>query len=168
MSVSDSTYRTTFGEGSSVLEQVLLAIINAHTDAETEGRQWERLNAAMSALVGPATAQERNLEKALLFIVRERQREECDVDMHAISSGPSASRLATRSVPELARLAAKEILGCATPAERVPAVHALCTMYQYRFGIHAREYDEAHEALQAEAVKHLCDELAEWGVPTKV
>ena len=109
MSVSNSTYRTTLGDGTSVLERVLLAIINAHTDADTEGRQWERLNAAMSALVGPTTAKERNLEKALLFIVRERQRDVCDVEMHAMCSGAGASRAETRSVPTLARLAAVEI-----------------------------------------------------------
>lgn len=167
MSVSDSTYRTTLGDGTSVLERVLLAIINAHTGADTEGRQWERLNAVMSALVGPTTAKERDLEKALLFIVRERQRDVCDVEMQAMCSEPSASRAQTRSVPTLARLAAVEILGCATPAEKVPAVHALCAMYQDRFGLHARDYDDVREALQSEAVQHICDELAEWGIATR-
>ena len=167
MSGSDSTYRAIFGDGATVLERVLLAIINAHTDADTEGRQWERLSTAMSALVGPATAKERDLEKALLFIVRERQRDVCDAEMHAMYSGKRASRVETRSVPTLARLAAVEILGCATPAEKVPAVHALCALYQDRFGLHARDYDEVREALQSEAVQHICDELAEWGIATR-
>ena len=167
MSGSDSTYRVTSGDGASVLERVLLAIINAHTDADTEGRQWERLSTAMSVLVGPATAKERDLEKALLFIVRERQRDVCDAEMHAMCSRKRASRAETRSVPTLARLAAVEILGCATPAEKVPAVHALCAMYQDRFGLHARDYDEVREALQSEAVQHICDELAEWGIATR-
>ena len=168
MSVSGSNYPMVSGDRATVLERVLLAIINAHTTPGTEGRQWERLNAAMSALVGPATEEERNLEKALLFIVRERQRDECDIDMHALAIGASASHFSARFVPELARLAAVEILGCATPAEKVPAVHALCALYQTRFAKHAQEYDEVREALQSEAVKHFCEELAEWGIATQI
>lgn len=55
MSGSDSTYAAIFGDGASVLERVLLAIIEAHTTLETEGRQGERLEAAMTALIGPVT-----------------------------------------------------------------------------------------------------------------
>ena len=168
MSVSDSTYPIEFAGRTTVLERVLLAIINAHTTPGTEAHQWERLSAAMSALLGPATVDERNLERALLFIVRERQRDECDIDMHALATGASASHFSARSVPELARLAAVEILGCATPAEKVPAVHALCALYQDRFAKHAHEYDQVREALQSEAVKQFCEELAEWGVATQI
>jgi len=168
MSVSDSTCRAASAGRATVLERVLLAIINANTTPGTEAHQWERLSAAMSALLGPATVEERNFERALLFIVRERQRDECDIDMHALAIGASASHFSARSVPELARLAAVEILGCATPAEKVPAVHALCALYHDRFAKHAQEYDEVREALQTEAVKHFCDELAEWGIATQI
>lgn len=168
MSVSDSTYRAASAGRATVLERVLLAIINAHTTPGTEAHQWERLSAAMSALLGPATVEERNFERALLFIVRERQRDECDIDMHALAIGASASHFSARSVPELARLAAVEILGCATPAEKVPAVHALCALYHDRFAEHTQEYDDVLEALQTEAVKHFCDELAEWGIATQI
>lgn len=40
--------------GATVLERLLLAIINAHTTPETEGSQRGRLRAAATALIGPA------------------------------------------------------------------------------------------------------------------
>ena len=51
MSVSDSTYLADFGDGNTVLERVLLAVINAHTTGETEGHKAERLQMAMMALI---------------------------------------------------------------------------------------------------------------------
>ncbi len=46
MSGSDSTYHAMFGDGSSVLEHVLLAIIEAHSTPETSGSQQRRLETA--------------------------------------------------------------------------------------------------------------------------
>lgn len=168
MSVSDSTYRATFGDGASVLERVLLAIINAHTDAESEGRQEERLQEAMTALMGPATPKQRDLERALLFMTRERQKDICDIEMRSFCSEASVPKPSARSVPELAKVAAREVLGLTTAAEVIPAVHVLCAMFQDRFGIYAREHDDVREALEAEAVQGLCNELAEWDVPTRL
>ncbi len=168
MSVSDSTFTAVATQNATVLERVLLAIINAHTDAESEGRQRERLDAAVTALVGPKTPKEHDLEKALLFMVRERQKDICDIEMRAFHPEAHASDPTARSVPELAKAAAKGILGRTTVAELVPTAHLLCAMFQDRLGIHAREHDEVREALEAEAVQRLCDELAEWGVSTRI
>lgn len=168
MSVSDSTYPATFGDGASVLERILLAIINGHTTDETAGRQSDRLQAAMTALIGPATPKQRGLERALLFMVRERQKDICDIEMRSLHSEASVPKPSGRSVPELAKVAAREVLGFTTAAEVMPTTHMLCAMFQDRFGNYARELDDVREALEAEAVQRFCDELAEWDVPTKI
>src|SRR5690554_6075215 len=111
MSVNDSTCRADFGDGSTVLERVLLAIINAHTTSETEGRQQERLDAAMMALIGPATQFGHDLERALQFMARQRQRDICNIEMRALRSCAVAPIGAARTVPELAKLAACEVMG---------------------------------------------------------
>lgn len=95
MSASDPTTITTTAQaeyGATVLEQMLLAIINAHTTPETEGSQHRRLGVAMTALIGPA---------------------------------------------------------------------------QCAYLPRAPEDAYFHDILEAEAVQRLCDELAEWDVPTK-
>lgn len=123
MSGSDSTCATMAGH--TVLERVLLAIINAHTTSETEGHQSERLQSAMRALLGPITPHERDLERALLFMARERQRDICHLEMAVLLPRHGDPR-AARSIPELAKLAAREVLGCATAAELQATASLLC------------------------------------------
>lgn len=56
MSASDSTATRPAAQpeyGATVLERLLLAIINAHTTPETEGSQRGRLRLAVTALIGP-------------------------------------------------------------------------------------------------------------------
>lgn len=166
MSVSDSTYRATFGAGASVLERVLLAIINAHTTQETEGRQGERLEAAMAALIGPAMPSDRDMERALLHMARQRREDACDLEMAALRFRGGVQPRATRSVPELATAAVREILGITAADKAQATVRILCEMFRKRRT--AMEHDPVREAREAEAVQRLCDELAEWDVPTRL
>lgn len=152
--------------GTTVLERVLLAIINAHTTPETEGCERERLSAAMMALVGSRTSAGDGYDDALLFMARQRQRDVCDYEMSGLRGGADAGRSRIRSNMELAKLAAHEVLGCTTSDIRTVASR-LCEMFS-RQGIHAVEPDYVQEALETEAVKRLCDELAEWDVPTRL
>lgn len=167
MSVDDSTYRADFGDSSTVLERVLLAIIDAHTDAESEGCQQERLDAAMVALIGPAKQAGHDLERALQFMARQRQRDICDVEMRALRSCSVAPIGAVRTVPELAHLAAREVMGCTSAADVQETARVLCEMFRRRDKINYGEPDHVRDALEAEAVQRLCDELAEWNVPTR-
>ena len=168
MSGSGSTYVTAYGGGSTVLERVLLAIINAHTTDATEGRQAERLQTAMTALIGPAARDVQDMERALLFMRRQRQREICDVEMQALRLCAGAPRFATRTVAELATLAAREVLGCATAGEVRTTAIVLCEMFRKHGNNYSAEIDNVRQALEAEAVQRLCDELSEWDVPTRL
>ena len=168
MSVNDSTYRADFGDGSTVLERVLLAIINAHTTGETEGHQQQRLDAAMMALIGPATQVGHDLERGLQFMARHRQRDICDVEMRALRSCSFASIGAARTVPQLANLAAREVLGCTASDEVQETARLLCEMFRRRGIVNDGVPDHVREAQEAEAVQRLCDELAEWNVPTRL
>ncbi|WP_406873564.1 hypothetical protein WHT83_08875 [Aminobacter sp. P9b] len=168
MSVSDSTYWAIFGDGTSVLERVLLAIINAHTTRATEGLQAERLQAAMTALIGPAARDGQDMERALLFMRRHRQRDVCDVEMQALRSCAGSTTCATRTVSELATLAACEVLGCTTAGEVEVTARVLCETFCKRGSPYEVALDHVQEVLEAEAVQRFCDELAEWGVPTRL
>lgn len=168
MSGSDSTYTAIFGDGGTVLERVLLAIINAHTDAESEGRQRERLEAAMVALIGSATPNRRNMDKAVLFMIRERQKDVCDFEMRSFRSRADMPMCAVRSVSELASIAARKVMGCTTNAEVQATASVLCDLFRNHGKAYGAEPDYAREALEAEAVKRICDELAEWNVRTKL
>lgn len=164
MSVSDSICQADFGDGSTVLERVLLAVINAHTSSETEGRQQERLDAAMAALVGPATQVEHDLERALQFMARHRQRDICDVEMRALRSCSVAPIGAARTVPELAYLAAREVMGCTSAADVQETARVLCEMFRRRGNVSDVEPDQVREALEAEAVQRILVELSEWDI----
>ena len=168
MSGSGSTYVAAFGGSPSVLERLLLAIINAHTTSETEGLQAERLQTAIAALIGPAARDGQDMERALLFMLRQRRRDVCDVEMQALGSSAGAPRCATRTVPELATLAARRVLGCATAGEVQATARVLCEIFSKRGNACDVAPDHVQEALEAEAVRRLCDELAEWAVPTKI
>ena len=164
MSGSDSTYAANFGNGASVLERVLLAIIEEHTTLETEGRQGERLEAAMTALIGPVTPRECGMERALLYMARQRQKDVCDLEMAAMRLCGDVRPRAARSVSALATLAAREILGI-TAADEVQATAAvLCDMFRRRGMVDAVERDHVWVALEAEAVRRILDELAEWTI----
>ncbi|WP_196260227.1 hypothetical protein [Pelagibacterium limicola] len=162
MSVDDSICRADFCDGASVLERVLLAIINAHTTNETEGRQQERLDAAMMALIGPATQFGHDLERALQFMARQRQRDVCDVEMRALRSCSVAPIDAVRTILELAHLAAREVMGCTSAADVQETAHVLCDMFRRRGNAACAEPDAVREALEAEAVQRIIGELAEW------
>ncbi len=170
MSGSDSTCAAILGGGSTVLERVLLAIINAHTTPATDGRQIERLDAAMAALTGtdwPADpSHEAALGRALSFMARERQRDVCDRDMDMLRAGDGNVR-PVRSLRELATMAASEFLDCASMA----GLHDTADRLAARFNSHRRErgsggYDAAREAMETDAVQRLCAELSKWDVPT--
>lgn len=168
MSGSGSTYLASFGEGSTVLERVLLAIINAHATGETEGHRQERLDAAMLALIGPATQVGHDFERALQFMARQRQRDICDAEMRALRSCSVAPIGTARTVPELAKLAAREVMGCTSPADVQETARVLCEMFRRRGIVNDGVPDHVREAQEAEAVQRLCDELAEWNVPTRL
>jgi hypothetical protein len=117
MSGSDSTYLAPFGDGSSVLERVLLAIIK-HTRrprpkaVSKSGwtRPWRRLSE-------PVTDHERQIEQAIRYMARERQRDICEAEMAAIPCSRTAATTSARSIAQLAEVAARKVLGCSTPAE---------------------------------------------------
>ena len=168
MSVSDPTYLAAFGGSPSVLERVLMAVINAHTTSATEGRQADRLQTAMTALLGPAARGGQDMERALLFMRRQRQRDVCDVEMQALRACAGAPRFETRTVPELATLAAREVLGCTNAGEVQATARVLCETFRKPGNPYEVGPDHVQEALEAEAVQRFCDELAEWGVPTRL
>jgi hypothetical protein len=120
----------------------------------------------MTALIGPATARERDMERALQYMVRQRQRNACDLEMAALGSCGDARPQAALSVSELAATAAREILGI-TAADKVQATaDILCEMFRRRGKVHAVTYDHVREALEAEAVRQILGELAEWHIPS--
>lgn len=61
--------------GATVLERLLLAIINAHTTPETEACQRGRLRVAVTALIGPAqdAYRPRSLEDAYVMDILETE-----------------------------------------------------------------------------------------------
>lgn len=164
MSGSDSTCRVAFSDGNTVLERVLIAIINAHM---TEGCKVHRLEAAMAALIGSEKPTERKLDPALRFMVRERQRDACNVEMAALVWSDAAVANSVRSIPQLAEVAAQEVMGCIAPGEIQSAAHRLCDLYRTRRNARAVAHDPVMDTLETEAVERLCVELAEWGVPTR-
>ena len=172
MSGSDSTYAAIFGDAGTVLERVLLAIIDAHTTPATDGSQLERLDAAMIALTGidwPANpARDVALNKALDFMARERQRDVCDRDMDMLGTGNGKVR-PVRSVRELATMAASEFLDCADRAEQNDAAECLAALFNgRRREFRIAGYDVVREAMETEAIQRLCAELAEWDVPVRL
>lgn len=161
---SDSTYVADFRDEASVLERVLMAIIEAHTTPETESLQQRRLETALAALLGSALPAERDMEAAVLFMDRQRRRAVCDADMLALSCrGDILPAIPTLS--ELAEAAARKILQC-SEADVPDAVDALCRSFRLRAARTAIEPDPICEALRTEAVERICDELAEWNIAT--
>lgn len=155
------------GDGT-VLERVLLAIINAHTKPGAERGRRERLDIAMIALLGDATP-DPILSAAVDFMARQRRQDICAVEMSALAGGKCAAASRIRSVGELAMTAAREHFECADFAELNDAAETLGRLFDERHGKEpATGFDVAREAMETEAVQRLCAELAEWDVPTRL
>ncbi|QGA58133.1 hypothetical protein [Brucella sp. 2280] len=156
---------TDFPPSGTVLERVLSAIIAAHPSVQMNGSVRQRLDMAMTALLGPASTDERNMAEALLFMARKRRREIADMEMLAISGRPDLARRVS-SVQHLAVSAAREILHCGE--DDVAAIAAsLRKLFCQRMEVGTAVPDLVSEALETEAVKRICDELSEWGIPTR-
>lgn len=147
-----------------VLERVLLAIIEAHPSPEMESRQVDRLQEAMAMLLGRSRVHAAAIDRALLFMARERQRAICNAHMSALAIGSNITPLAVRSVSELAEIAAHDVLGLACPVDIRSMVSLLDREYRRQVGWQGIEYDPAQEARQDEAVRRILEELAEWDV----
>lgn len=156
---------TDFPPPGTVLERVLSAIIAAHPSVQMNGSVRQRLDMAMTALLGPTSTDERNMAEALLFMARKRRREIADMEISALTRCPGITR-AVSSVQDLAMSAAREILHC-----REDDVAAMATslrrLFCQRMEVGTAVPDLACEALETEAVKRICDELSEWGIPTR-
>ncbi|GAB4228610.1 MAG: hypothetical protein Kow0032_09130 [Methyloligellaceae bacterium] len=167
MSGRDSTYLAPCGDGSSVLERVLMAIIAAHTTPETEGHQQERLDAAMTALTGPVMDHERRLDQAVRFMVRERQRDICEAEMAVLPVSQATGAVSPRPLAQLAEAAAREVMGCRERAELPALTRDLCARYRALVRTQPVEPDPFMAALEDEAVQRIISELAEWGIPAR-
>ncbi|MGK6316305.1 hypothetical protein [Neorhizobium sp. DT-125] len=149
-----------------VLERVLLAIIKAHPSSDTDASDLERLDMAMTALIGAFRPDTARMEQALLFMVRQRQRDACDFEMSAFGSHRDEAFGTIRSMKQLAALAAREVIGLEHACDIQSAAHLLYDAYRGRNGLNSVEYDHVREAREDEAVRRICDELAEWDIAT--
>lgn len=147
-----------------VLERVLLAIIEAHPGDGARGPAQERLEMALKALLGTSPARSAAFNEALVFMVRERQHDACNADMSALAVGSGIHSAAARSMRDLAEIAARSVLGLVCPTEAHEAADLLCREYRRQAGQQAVEGDPAREAMRDEAVRCILDELAEWDV----
>ena len=150
-----------------VLERVLFAIIKAHPSGDTDASDLERLDMAMTALIGALRPDAARVEQALLFMVRQRQRDACEFEMSAFGSNRDESLGAVRSVKQLAALAAREVLGLENACDIQSAVSLLYGAYRGRNRLNSVEYDHVRKARENDAVRHICDELAEWDIATR-
>ena len=150
-----------------VLERVLFAIIKAHPSGDTDGSDLERLDMAMTALIGAFRPDAARLEQALLFMVRQRHRDVCDYEMSTFGSHRDKSSGAARSVKQLAASAAREVMGLENACDIKSAARLLYATYRGRNGLNSVEYDHVREAREDEAVRCICDELAEWDIATR-
>lgn len=176
--------------GATVLERLLLAIIDANPTVSSDTRQ-QRLNMAMKALVGdkatPHPLYDDRDDKALRFMARELYRDRCKHDMHTLKNrnntdaGPPPK---IRSHKALAEQAETEFFGSTDPSVRHANVNRLreklsgtywrkqgkgSTVDHERTYIYrAVEHDYVAETLEAEGLRRICDELDEWGVKTKL
>lgn len=148
-----------------VLERVLLAIIEAHPSSELESRPVVRLQQAMAALLGESPTKWEAADKALAFMVRERQRDICGADMSMLTTGLGTALCAIRSISELADIAARDVLGLACASEICVAANYLSRAYRQDAKLGSIEHDPARQAMQDDAVQRILAELAEWDVP---
>lgn len=190
-STFDGTQTDGIAFGATKLEQLLLAIIRAHPSAD--GRtDAQRLSTAMKSLVGqrasPNPLPGDRDDRALLFMGRERHCDEANRDLYYITRKLKPSKAASeppkvRSDKALAELAADHYFNFPNDEARYAVVNRLrekfsgsymrkqgkgqnvdfVATYKYR----AVEHDYIQESLEAEALARVCQELQEWGVPTK-
>jgi len=155
-------------QGDTVLERVLMAIIDAHDSPGSDSCQRERLDTALSALLGRVSQAEKELGRALNYIASERRRDACDTDMAALRSRCLVHARPVRSVSQLAEAAAREVMGYVSPDEIERTARQLCDLYRARRKAHVTESDPQDDALKAEAVERICAELEECGIPTRL
>lgn len=187
--LNDSDYRLAFG--ATVLERLLLAIIDANP-IDTADTPQQRLNAAMKALVGKKVSSKAlpgdRDDRALIFMAGEHHRDKANHDIYKITrilkpnkSIPEPAKL--RSDRALAELATDHYFKIADEQARLSIVNRLREKFSGSYDrkqakgrqidhretyiYRAVEHDYVEETLEAEGLKRLCDELAEWGVRTK-
>lgn len=177
--------------GATVFERLLLAIISAHPDHSGKTSK-QRLDAAMRTLVGerasPHPEPGNRDDRALIWMGSERHIDKANRDMYALNLRFKPDKSATpprkpRSDLALAEQATDLFFG----QENAEARHAIVNRLREKFsGSYARkqgkghgvdfeatyiyravEHDYVQESLEAEALKRVCDELAEWGIATK-
>ncbi len=176
--------------GATVLERLVLAIIDANPIVSADTRQ-QRLNAAMKALIGkkatPHPLYNDRDDEALLFMARELHKDQCQQNMHAFMNrnNPDADPPPKiRSHKALAEQVEKHFFGSTDPQARYAIVNRLrekfSGTYQRKQGkglavdhertyiYRAVEHGYVAETLEAEGLRRICDELAEWGVKTKL
>lgn len=164
MSASDSTYLVPSGDGSNLLERVLLAFIEAHSTPATSGSQKRRLETALAALLGSASPAQRNMEAAHAFMVRQRRHAICEAEFSALSTyGEIPPAIPT--IVELTENAAQRILQC-KGTDLPAAVGELCKWFRRYATRTAIESDSICQALKSEAVGRICNERAEWDIAT--
>ena len=153
--------------GDTVLERVLMAIIEAHTTPANSGQELERLNIAMSALLGPVTEKDSRLAEAVAFMSAQRGHDALACDMELIASSKAQGSARSRSIAELARLAAREVVGC---SEKDLEGTAQVLSDRYRTGWEFRDIDmdPVEEALRLEATEQICTTLRDFGVSIRV
>jgi hypothetical protein len=153
--------------GDTVLERVLLAIIEAHTTPPNRGQALERLDVAMSALLGPVTERESRLTDAVVFMSGQRGQDALARDMEIVTPLEAEVRTRSRSITELARLAALEIVGC-SERDLEDTAEVLCDLYRTTCDRHGTDMDPVEEALRHEAAERICTTLRDFGVSIRM
>ncbi len=153
--------------GDTVLERVLLAIIEAHTTPANSGQEHERLNIAMSALLGPVTERESRLAEAVAIMSAQRGHDALACDMELITSPKAQGRARSRSIAELALLAAREVVGC-SDGDLEGTVQLLGDRYRTGWELSDIDMDPVEEALRLEAAEQICMTLRDFGVSIRM
>lgn len=153
--------------GDTVLERVLLAIIEANTTPLNRGQELERLDVAMNALLGPVTERESRLADAVAFMLAQRGHDALARDMELFTPSKAHGRARTRSIAELARLAARKVVGCSDRDLEVTA-EVLCELYRTSCDSHGMDMDHVEEALRLEATERICTTLRDFGVSIRM
>lgn len=177
--------------GATMLERLLLAIVKANPTDDGKTDQ-QRLNLAMKALVGqkasPNALPGDRDDRALLLMARERHCDKANHDIYLITRKLKPTKAISappkpRSDKALAELAVDHYFGISDESARLAVVNRLRekfsgsyqrkqgkgqdvdypSTYRYR----AVEHDYVQETLEAEALTRMCQELHEWGIPTK-
>ncbi len=190
--LSDDVYDSGLAFGPTILERLLLAIIKASPTGDGKTDQ-QRLNVAMKALVGhkssPNPAPGDRDDRALFFMASEYHKDKGNLSIFFITrrlkpNEPMIEPAKLRSDTALAELAADRFFNIPNEGARLATVNRLrekfSGSYQRKQGKDPRidyratyiyravEHDYVEDTLEAEGLKRLCDELAEWGVPTEL